>query len=77
MSIGGRLDMDALAALSGPQDHDEARMQHFRCLDHSRQAEAIRRLHAAGYSIHGISAATRLSVEAISRVLEDSSQGAA
>lgn len=71
MSIGGKLDMSALAALSGSQDHDEARMRHFHCLDQSRQAEAIRRLHAAGHSVHGISAATRLSIETIQRVLQD------
>jgi hypothetical protein len=72
MSIGGKLSVAALAALSGSQDHDEARMRHFHSLDQSRQAEAIRRLHAAGHSVHVISAATRLSIEAVTRVLEES-----
>jgi hypothetical protein len=71
-TIGGTLDMAALAALSGSQDGDGARMRHFHCLDRARQAEAIRRLQAAGHSVHGISAATRLSVEVITRVLEAS-----
>lgn len=71
MSIGGRLDMTALAALTGSDAPDEARMRHFHCLDRTRQAEAIRRLQAAGYSVHGISAATRLSVETITRVLQE------
>ena len=70
MSIGGRLDMAALATLSG-SDPDQQRMQHFLTLDHQAQAAAIRRLAAAGQSVHVIAAATRLSVEAVTRLLEE------
>lgn len=71
MSIGGKLDMTALAALTGSDAPDKARMQHFLALDRHAQAAAIRRLATAGHSVHGISAATRLSVETITRVLQE------
>lgn len=71
MSISGQLDMTALATLRG-NDADQQRMRHFLALDHEAQAAAIRRLSATGQSVHVIAAATRLSVEAIRRVLEES-----
>lgn len=71
MSIGGRLDMAALATLRG-YDADQQRMRHFLALDHEAQAAAIRRLALTGQSVHVIAAATQLSVEAVRRVLEDS-----
>jgi hypothetical protein len=41
-TIGGALDMAALALLTGR--HDEHRMRHFDDLDREQQAEAIREL---------------------------------
>lgn len=70
-NIPGRLDTGALAAFTGTHATDESRMRHFHCLDRSRQAEAIRRLHTAGWTEHGIAHATKLSVEMIRRVLDD------
>lgn len=61
MSIGGRLDMGALAQLAGrdqhrPQTHDEMRV-------------AIREMAARGMTDHTIAAVTRLSVEHVRRLL--------
>ena len=44
-------------------------MRHFLTLDQAQQADAIRRLHAAGQSELTIAAATRLSLEQIRSVL--------
>lgn len=71
-TIGGKLDMAAMAALADSQDGDAARMQHFHGLDRNAQAAAIKRLAACGWSEHGIARATQLSVEQIRRVLEES-----
>lgn len=71
MSIGGNLDMRALAALSGTHATDESRMRHFHSLDRSQQAEAIQRLHNAGWTESGIAHATKLSTEMIRRVLAE------
>ena len=68
MTVPGRLDLPALAALSGK---DDARMRHFHALDRSAQEAAVRRLHAAGHSDHGIARATGLAVEQIRRVLSE------
>lgn len=68
-AVPGRLDMRALAALTGTHATDEARMRHFLTLDQSRQVEAIRRLHATGQSDHTIARATGLAVEQVRRVL--------
>ena len=59
MSIGGALDMAALARM------------HFHALDHDQQGQAIRRLAASGQSEHTIASATGLSVEMIRRVLAE------
>jgi ABC-type phosphate/phosphonate transport system ATPase subunit len=72
MTIAGRLDMTALAALSGSQDHDEARMRAFHAMDRDAQAAAIKRLAAIGWTENRIARATKLSVEQIRRVLEES-----
>ncbi|HXR91077.1 MAG TPA: hypothetical protein VN750_12460 [Steroidobacteraceae bacterium] len=58
-SIAGRLDTTALARM------------HFVTLDQAQQAEAIRRLHAAGQTPHTIAAATGLSVEQIGIILAE------
>jgi hypothetical protein len=58
-SIGGALDTAALARM------------HFHALDREQQAEAIRRLAAAGQGEHTIAHATGLSVEMIRRVLAE------
>jgi hypothetical protein len=50
---------------------EAARMQHFHALNPAQQAEAVRRLAAAGYSPHGIASATHLSVEMIAAILAD------
>ena len=50
-----------------PADSDAARMAHFHALDRTRQAEAIRRLAAAGMSDGSIARATGLSSEMICR----------
>ncbi|MHB8816251.1 MAG: hypothetical protein ACYDAE_23710 [Steroidobacteraceae bacterium] len=62
--IGGALDY---AALTG-RDADN-RMRHFRTLDRDAQAAAIRRMAMLGWSDHGISQATQLSVEFIRHVI--------
>lgn len=58
-TIGGRLDYVRL---------------HFWTLDREQQAEAIRRLIAAGMSEYGASHATGLSVEQIRRILGEHAQ---
>jgi enhancing lycopene biosynthesis protein 2 len=59
MSIGGALDMAALARL------------HFTVLSRAEQEAAIRRLAAAGQGEHTIAHATGLSIEEIRRVLTE------
>ena len=49
---------------------EDARMAAFHALGVEEQAEAIRRLAASGQGVHSIACATRLSVEAVLRVLE-------
>jgi hypothetical protein len=56
-TICGHLDLD--------------RMRHFHALDREQQAAAIRRLAVTGMSDHGISSATKLSVEFVRRVLAE------
>ncbi len=58
-SVGGKLDTASLARL------------HFSALDREQQAQAIRRLAAAGQGEHYIAAETGLSVEIIRRVLAE------
>lgn len=55
---------------------DTARMQHFHALDREQQATAVHRLAAAGYSEHGIAAATKLSVEFVRRILGEAEDNA-
>jgi hypothetical protein len=64
-TVGGTLDLTALAALTG----DDARMRHFRLLTLDQQQQSIRRLSASGLSVFDIAAATQLSVEQIQDVL--------
>lgn len=47
----------------------ENRMYHFRTLDRDAQVQAIRRMAAMGWTDHGISHATKLSLEQVRRVL--------
>lgn len=49
-------------------DLDRARL-HFHALDREQQAQAIRRLAAAGQGDHAIARATSLGVELVRRVL--------
>ena len=56
-----------IAAVTASED---ARMAAFHALGMEQQAEAIRRLAASGQGVHSIACATRLSVEAVLRVLE-------
>lgn len=56
-TIGGKLDMDALARM------------HFHALDQDQQVAAIRRLAIAGQSVFTIAQATGLSVEMIRLLL--------
>jgi hypothetical protein len=63
-SIGGQLDLQALARL------------HFNVLPAQKRAAAIRRMSAAGHSPHGIASATGLSVEQIEAILGTSDQRA-
>ncbi|HLS81307.1 MAG TPA: hypothetical protein VK025_07880 [Steroidobacter sp.] len=51
-------------------------MAHFLLLTHAQQIEAIRRLHALGWSDYGIASATRLSVEQIRRLLGEAKANA-
>lgn len=51
-------------------------LMHFLLLPRDRQIEAIRRLHALGWSDYGISHATRLSVEQIRRLLAEQQEQA-
>lgn len=44
-------------------------LHYFLLLSRDQQLEAIRRLHALGWSDYGIASATRLSVEQIRRLL--------
>lgn len=55
-NVGGVLDLDALARLHAPKTSDELRV-------------ACHELRTRGYSDHDIAAATRLSVEAVRRLL--------
>ena len=57
-------------------DSERQRMAHFHALTFEEQGRAIRRL-SATLSPHGIASATKLSVEAVYRVLNDSQQEAA
>jgi hypothetical protein len=50
-------------------------MHHFRTLDRDAQAAAIRRMAMLGWSDHGISRATQLSVEFIRHVIGERSAG--
>ena len=68
-NIPGSLDTAALAALSGTHAPDDIRRRHFHTLSRSAQAEAIRRLHAAGQGENTIAHATGLSVEMIHALL--------
>jgi hypothetical protein len=74
VSIGGRLGARELLTLTG--DTDEARMRHFTLMPREAQISAILRLHASGFSDHAISAATKLSVEQICRLLGNREQRA-
>jgi uncharacterized protein YoaH (UPF0181 family) len=67
-SIGGQLDMTALAALHGMKP-DDARMIHFRTLSHEQQSEAVGWLAATGMSDYGISHACGLAVEQVCRII--------
>jgi DNA-binding NarL/FixJ family response regulator len=58
-AIGGELTMEALSRL------------HFHTLAPEERAAAIHRLSRAGYSDHGIAAATGLSVEAVRAALSE------
>jgi DNA invertase Pin-like site-specific DNA recombinase len=49
--------------------NDPDQMRHFAALDREQQAQAIRRLIAAGQSEHTIARATGLSVEMVRRVI--------
>ncbi len=51
-------------------------LHHFLLLTHQQKVEAIRRLHALGWSDYGISHATRLSVEQIRRLLGEQQEAA-
>jgi hypothetical protein len=62
-SIGGALDTAALARM------------HFYTLSPTEQAQAIRRLKAAGRGLTTIATATGLSVEAIAEVLTEHREG--
>lgn len=55
-SIGGVLDLTALARLHAPKTTEELRV-------------ACHELRSRGYSDHGVAAATGLSVEAVRRLL--------
>lgn len=46
-------------------------MLHFWLLTRDQQAQAMRRMLAAGWSDHGIAAATRLSVEQVRQLLSE------
>jgi hypothetical protein len=59
-----------MSASAADPDWD-ARMFHFRALDHALQAQAIRRLATAGHTDHTIARATGLSVEMVQRILAD------
>ena len=48
---------------------DDRRMDYFQLLDREQQEAAIRRLAASGMSDHGVSAATRLTVEMVRAIL--------
>jgi hypothetical protein len=51
-------------------DHyDRDRMQNFESLDRQQQAQAIKNMAASGVGDHGIASATKLSVEAVRRVI--------
>ncbi len=52
---------------------DAMRMRHFHTLAREQQAETVRRLAALGWTDHGISHATLLSVEHVRRALADHS----
>jgi DNA-binding NarL/FixJ family response regulator len=66
-TIGGTLDLQALAVLSGT--HDSKRMEQFHTLSREQQAQAIRQLASSGMTDHGIAAACRLSVEMVRAIL--------
>ena len=66
--IGGNLDVAAMKALHGAPNADP-RMHHFESMARDDQATAIRSMAASGMSELALSAATRLSVEQIRRVL--------
>jgi hypothetical protein len=51
----------------------DPRMRHFHSLSSEQRTEAIRRLALAGWSEHGIAAATQLSVEMVRSVLAEAS----
>ncbi|HEY3787056.1 MAG TPA: hypothetical protein VGL55_17435 [Steroidobacteraceae bacterium] len=57
MSIGGRLDTQALARM------------HFYSIDRTEQAQAIRPLAASGQGEHSIAHATGLSAQQVRRIL--------
>ena len=70
-TIGGPLDLEALKALHGHREsnRDADRMAQFHALDRAQQADAIRRMAAAGASDLAIASATQLSVEFIRHVI--------
>lgn len=71
-TIPGRLDAAAMQALYGRQrdsDVDANRMRHFDLLTQSERENAIRRMATAGFTDGEISAATKLAIEQVRRVL--------
>ncbi len=67
-TIGGTLDTQALTSLA-TCDTEEARMRHFGLLSRDQRMQAIQRLAASGMSDAAIARATRMSVEAVCRML--------
>jgi len=66
-SIGGTLDMSALAQLAGL--HDNKRMAHFNAMTSEQKADAVRQMAAAGMSDYGVASATGLAVEFVRRLI--------
>lgn len=60
-----------MSTTSGKLMYDQQARDHFALLPHDQQAQAIRRLAAAGQGDHTIARATGLSVEMIRRVLAE------
>ena len=68
--VGSDLDSAALTSLA-TCDTEEARMRHFALLTRDQQAQAVKRLAAAGMSDAAIARATRMSVDAVCRLLAE------